>query len=291
MSKRKDRERPAKKRTVQQAPIRAVPNRPLFGLALLGAGLAAYLTFTAWSGQSLAGCTVGSPCDVVLSSRWSTLLGLPTSFWGVLTYAGLAGIAFVKREDLHWKLAWSVSLFGVLYSLYLTGVSLFALDAACPYCLTSLALMGAIFALVAYQRPVTIPRFSWKPWLLRTVSGGLAVVLLLHLHYAGVAGTSAAAEDPWVRGLAEHLTTTKAKFYGASWCPHCADQKERFGSSAHRLPYVECSPLGRGTAQAPVCNQAGVNVYPTWIIQGKRHEGLLSLSDLARFSAFQGGSP
>jgi uncharacterized membrane protein len=195
-------------------------------LAVIGAGLAAYLTFTAWSGQRLAGCAVGSACDVVLSSRWSTLLGLPTSFWGFLTYAGLAGVAFVKREDLHWKLAWSVSLFGVFYSLYLTGVSFFALDAACPYCLTSLALMGAIFALVVYQRPATLRKFSWQPWLLRTASAGIALVFVLHLHYAGAGGTSAAAEDPWVRGLAEHLTQSDAKFYGASWCPHCKDQKE-----------------------------------------------------------------
>ena len=71
---------------------------------------------------------------------------MPTSFWGFLTYALLAAIAWNKRTQAQWKTAWLVSLFGVLYSLYLTGISFYSLDAACPYCLTSLGLMSAIFA-------------------------------------------------------------------------------------------------------------------------------------------------
>lgn len=54
-----------------------------------------------------------------------------------------------------------------------------------------------------------------------------------------------------------------AKFYGAFWCPHCAAQKALFGSSVHYLPYIECSaPDGR--SQLPICNDAGVQGYPTW---------------------------
>src|SRR4029434_7545106 len=77
-------------------------------------------------------------------------------------------------------------------------------------------------------------------------------------------------EDPWIRGLAEHLTRTDAKFYGASWCPHCTEQKKLFGGSERRVPYVECASAGPGSRQTAVCNEAGIKTYPTWVIHAPR---------------------
>src|ERR1041384_5320738 len=93
-------------RAAERALLRAAPNWPLFVLAVIGMALSGYLTFTAWQGRLVAGCAVGSACDAVLSSRWSTLLGLPTSFWGFLTYGLLAAIAWNKRSDTQRKTAW-----------------------------------------------------------------------------------------------------------------------------------------------------------------------------------------
>jgi uncharacterized membrane protein len=241
----------------------------------------------AWQEKLVAFCAAGSACDAVLSSRWSTLFGMPTSFWGFLTYALLAAIAWNKRSESQWKVAWIISLFGLLYSLYLTWVSLFEVRAACPYCLSSLALMTAIFITVATQRPKNLSGFSWGPWLAKSAGGALVIVLALHLHYAGYWGKTAGPEDPWIRGLAEHLTKTNAKFYGAGWCPHCKEQKEMFGSSVKRVPYVECSPGGPGTPQAAVCTAAGVESYPTWTINGQRYVGTQSLENLAQFSQYK----
>ncbi|TMA11957.1 MAG: vitamin K epoxide reductase family protein [Deltaproteobacteria bacterium] len=280
-----------KKQASQQIPVRVVPNWPLFGLALVGMGLTAYLTITTWKGQALAGCAAGSGCDVVLSSRWSELFGLPTSLWGFLAYSSLAAIAWIKRVDAHWKLAWIVALFGVLYSGYLTSVSLIELNAACPYCLTSAALFSVILVTVVFQRPVDLSKFSWPSWLAKTLTAGAVVVLALHLHYAGIWGRSLGPEDPQLRALAENLARTEAKFYGAYWCPHCLEQKRIFGSSASRLPYIECSPLGPNTRQASVCEASRIETYPTWIINGQRYVGVQSPEELARYSGFKGALP
>jgi len=276
-----------------QASLRSGPNWPLFVLALLGMAVSAYLTYSSWQGKLVAGCTVGSGCDVVLSSRWSTLFGMPTSFWGFLTYALLAAIAWNKRAAQQWKWAWVVSLFGLLYSLYLTSISLFVLQAACPYCLTSVGLMTLIFITVTFQRPARLPGFSWGPWLAKGVGGALVVILTLHLHYAGYLGKAEGPEDPWIQGLAQHLSKIDAKFYGASWCPHCADQKEMFGSSVKRLPYVECSPAGPSAPQADVCKEKNIQSYPTWIINGERYTGIQPLDSLAQISKYnaQGSKP
>jgi len=274
---------------VKQTPIvKEAPNWPLLSLASIGMALTAYLTVMAWQEKLVAFCTAGSACDTVLSSRWSSLFGMPTSFWGFLTYALLAAIAWNSRSDTQWRVAWIVSLFGLLYSLYLTSVSLFELRAACPYCLSSLALMTTLFVTVAMQKPNNITKFSWGPWLAKTAGPALVIILALHLHYAGYWGKTGGPEDPWVRGLAVHLSKINAKFYGASWCPHCAEQKEMFGSSVKRLPYVECSPGGPGTPQAAVCNSAGVESYPTWTINGQRYVGTQTLEGLAQYSNYKG---
>ena len=96
--------------------------------------------------------------------------------------------------------------------------------------------------------------------------------------------------------LARHLQQVGAKMYGAYWCPHCHAQKERFGKEATaeilgstaQPVYVECSPQGRSAPQATVCQEAGIGVYPTWLIGGEKYEGNLSLQKLAELSDYSG---
>jgi uncharacterized membrane protein/glutaredoxin len=264
-----------------------VPNWPLFILAVLGLVLSGYLTFIAWQGSLAAFCAEGAGCDVVLNSRWSTLLGIPTSFWGFLTYGLLAAVAWNRDAANRWRWAWVISLFGLFYSLYLTAISFFELQAACPYCLASLGLMATILLMTTLQRPKNLPKFSWGPWLAKSVGAAAIGIVVLHLHYAGYWGSAPGPEDPWVRNLAEHLSKNDAKFYGASWCPHCNDQKNLFGSSAKRLPYVECIPGGQRAPQAPDCKEKNIQSYPTWIINGQRHTGVQPLDTLAQLSKFQ----
>jgi len=93
--------------------------------------------------------------------------------------------------------------------------------------------------------------------------------------------------------FAQCLKAKGAKMYGAWWCPHCAEQKELFGSSARRLPYVECSSAGQGSRQTAVCNEVGIKNYPTWIINGQRYTGIQTLDALAQNSKYkgEGGKP
>jgi hypothetical protein len=106
--------------------------------------------------------------------------------------------------------------------------------------------------------------------------------------YTGVLGPAQAPEDPVARALAEHLSRINAKFYGAHWCPHCQSQKLLFGVAAKRLPYIECSPEGGpGTPQPEVCKIANIGSYPTWIINGKRFEQVMTMQELADATNFK----
>jgi glutaredoxin len=153
--------------------------------------------------------------------------------------------------------------------------------------------MTIIFIVTTFQRPENLQHFSWGPWLAKTIGVALVAIVALHSYYAGYWGGAPGPEDPWIRGLAEHLSKSDAKFYGASWCPHCNEQKQLFGSSVKRIPYVECSPGGQQAPQAQVCKEKGIQSYPTWIINGQRYTGVQPLDALAQSSQYQyqGGKP
>ena len=267
--------------------FRPGPNWPLLALSLVGVALAGYLSWTAVTNAAVQGCAEGGGCDTVLSSRWATLLGVPTAVWGLLTYLALAGTAFIRRAESHWRMAWTMAFFGALYSVYLTTISLTTLGATCPYCLSSLALMTSTLVVVTFQRPRTIKDFSWPRWLTWRGAISGALIVFLHLNYIGVVGRTPGVEDPMSRALAIHLAESGAVMYGAHWCDHCRQQKDLFGESAKRLPYVECSTGAQGTPQTVQCRNRQIKSYPTWFINGQRYEELMTLARLATLTGFQ----
>ena len=97
-----------------------------------------------------------------------------------------------------------------------------------------------------------------------------------------LAGCSALPSSPGTYDdFATCLAEQNATFFGAYWCPHCADQKQRFAGSADNLDYVECSLPNRG-GQTAICQQKDISTYPTWIFNGsERVEGVLTLERLA----------
>lgn len=193
-------------------------NWPLTALAGFGMALTLYLTINYWAGETPLYCAEGSSCDIVQQSHWGTFLGLPTAFWGLLTYSLLAYIGFsVRKPEKHWKSAWFVSLVALGYSVYLSFVSHFVIEALCPYCLVSLTTMLAVFCTVNVQRPEGMKGFQFKPWIIETTVVALLVVGGMHMHYSGFFDPLAAPEDPYLKGLALHLSEKDVALYGAYW--------------------------------------------------------------------------
>lgn len=253
-------------------------------LTLAGAGilLTAYLTYSASFEVHPAFCSEGSGCDIVQSSRWATFLGMPMALWGLCTYVVIAGLAWSGQNKLGSGTGLIfVATAGFAVSAYLTVVSVVEIEATCPYCLTSFAIITTILGLSLVQRPP-----NWAKSLQEAVVIGLLIVGGLHLHYGGWFDPAAGPEDPQLQALAIHLNETGAAFYGAYWCPRCQEQKAAFLSSAKRLPYVECSSGGRGSALTAPCVKADIKTYPTWIIGERRLTGLKTPQELARASGF-----
>jgi len=62
-----------------------------------------------------------------------------------------------------------------------------------------------------------LPKFNVTAWAGQAVIITALIVGGLHLHYSGVFDPAAGPEDPFLKGLAEHLTRGKALMYGAYW--------------------------------------------------------------------------
>lgn len=190
------------------------PNWVLTGLAAAGMIVSSYLVISGWLDKAPLLCHDGSSCDIVQKSRWGTFLMLPTALWGFLTYATLFYIGIKVRN---WKAAWAVSMIGLGYSIYLISISIFVIKTSCLYCIVSFIIILLIFGVVTSQRPKKQPEFNFKAFAKKTVIIAVVFVAGMHLHYSGVFDEKAGPEDPFLKGLAEHLTETKAILYGAYW--------------------------------------------------------------------------
>jgi uncharacterized membrane protein len=121
-------------------------------ISLIGLFLATYLTLYKLGYIETLACGTGS-CEVVQSSKWSTLFGQPVAMWGVGFYLAmlvlsLAG-SFGSLEDSR-ALGFGLALLsgsGVLFSGWLTYVEIGLLHAICRYCVASACLVLVLFAL------------------------------------------------------------------------------------------------------------------------------------------------
>jgi thiol-disulfide isomerase/thioredoxin len=90
--------------------------------------------------------------------------------------------------------------------------------------------------------------------------------------------------------FAEYLAANDVKFYGAYWCSHCQEQKSLFGAvAASKLLYVECDKNGVNS-QRQLCKDINIQMFPTWIINGRYFPGSKNLKELAELSGYQGAT-
>lgn len=113
--------------------------------ATLGVAVAAYIAIADSGGGSPA-CVGGSRgCETVAESSYSHLLGVNIAVFGVIGYLLLLGAALLPGDGARMG-GFAVSLVGFGYSVFLTYLELFVIDAVCQWCVFSAILMTVLFA-------------------------------------------------------------------------------------------------------------------------------------------------
>jgi uncharacterized membrane protein len=118
--------------------------RVMIALAVIGLGVAGYLTFIHYAGINPA-CTAGQSCIKVQTSVWSKLAGIPVALLGLIGYIGiLATLLAPDREELR-AATLGLTLVGFGFSGYLTYRELFSIHAVCEWCASSAVIMTILF--------------------------------------------------------------------------------------------------------------------------------------------------
>ena len=121
-------------------------------LALVGLLVATYLWLYKIGVIGELQCGTGG-CEVVQTSRYAELFGVPVALYGVVGYAvlfilGLVGLRPARAGDRRIAaLLAALATSGFAFTLYLTSLELFVIHAVCRWCVTSAAIMTAIWVL------------------------------------------------------------------------------------------------------------------------------------------------
>ncbi|MDP2665384.1 MAG: vitamin K epoxide reductase family protein [bacterium] len=126
--------------------------------AFFGMADSAYLTQHELSGTPLL-CNIGnlSGCNVVASSQYSHLFGIPLAEFGILFYSVifvLAALEIVLFDQLLRRALQALSFIGLLSSIYFTFVQIFLIGAFCIYCFASALTTLLIFIFASLLEPI-----------------------------------------------------------------------------------------------------------------------------------------
>jgi uncharacterized membrane protein len=122
--------------------------RAIAFVAALGVGVAAYIAIAESGGGSPVCLAGGSGCKTVAESSYSHVAGVNIAVFGVVGYLLLLASAFVAGDAARLG-GFVVALGGFGYSVFLTYIEIFKIEAICQWCVASAVLMTIVFLLSA----------------------------------------------------------------------------------------------------------------------------------------------
>jgi uncharacterized membrane protein len=128
--------------------------RAMVVIGLIGLGVASYLTAVHYGHLTVLCAVKNNPCAQVQSSIYSHVLGIPVALLGLIGYVLILGSLLVPASELSRAATLGVSLFGFVFSGYLTYREVFTLQEICEWCVSSAALMTLLLigAAIRYLR-------------------------------------------------------------------------------------------------------------------------------------------
>src|SRR3989338_9645340 len=115
-------------------------------LSLAGLGIMAYLTYIHYANQqSFCDLSQEVSCDVVTTSIYSEVFGIPVSVLGLFYFATVLIVSLTKKSLPIFQSLFFLTAFVLIPSLYLTLTEILFIKSFCILCETSKGLMFLIF--------------------------------------------------------------------------------------------------------------------------------------------------
>lgn len=122
-------------------------------IAFLGFLDATYLTIIHFR-NIIPPCTITSGCEVVLTSKYSVIAGIPVSLLGSLFYLGVMVLCLMlitNYKKVFLNLFYLAAVVGIMVSLILIYIQGFLLHAFCQYCLLSEVVSAGLLILAGLK--------------------------------------------------------------------------------------------------------------------------------------------
>lgn len=298
--------------------IRSESRQLIVLLSSIGAAETAYLTQAKLGGSSISEllCSNPSSCSTVLSGPYSTIpyLNVPISAIGFVAYMIICVLALQPlllptktNIDANTSILLPLTAIMATFSTYFVLLLNFVIHESCSFCYLS-ALLSFTMALVSIVGRLEM-KDATKAFTITSTAAAMSTVTAVFLYYTTSTlypeETKAYQElaamereeralhfPPRIRtesteqsiALAKRIISSEidGKMYGAYWCSHCNNQKQKFGAEAAKIfPYIECDKEG-ANSQSGLCKEKKLEGYPTWELKGKLFPGEKSLDELEK---------
>jgi uncharacterized membrane protein len=119
-------------------------------LTVIGLGVASYLTYVHYSGIKPL-CGLGGSCELVQTSAYSHLAGVPVALLGLIGYIAIMASLLTRESETTRFATVAFTTVGFGFSAYLTYRELFSLHAVCEWCASSAVIMTLLVGLAVWR--------------------------------------------------------------------------------------------------------------------------------------------
>ncbi len=129
-------------------------------ICVLGLCVAGYLSYTKLFGTTVQ-CVSGHGCQIVQKSKYAEFVGIPVPYIGFLGWIGVLATLLIPG-DIGRGVTALFTVFGFFFTLYLTYLEIWVIEAICQWCvangvLMTIAAVLAVWRLVIYTPPGLMP--------------------------------------------------------------------------------------------------------------------------------------
>jgi uncharacterized membrane protein len=120
-------------------------------VAVIGLGVASYLTYIHYAGiKPLCGRN-GGGCEIVQTSKYSTLVGVPVALIGLLGYVAILGSLLAPESETSRFATVAFTVVGFGFSAYLTYREIYSIHHICEYCVSSAVIVTILMLLSVWR--------------------------------------------------------------------------------------------------------------------------------------------
>jgi uncharacterized membrane protein len=123
----------------------------MIAIALLGVAVAGYLTYIHYAGITPLCGKNGGGCEIVQTSEYSKLAGVPVALIGLIGYVAILASLLVPENETSRLATVAFTVVGFGFSAYLTYRELFSIHHICEWCVSSAVLVTVLMCLAIWR--------------------------------------------------------------------------------------------------------------------------------------------